>query len=37
VLDVTALVVEAIQSHQGLAEKYKVTFRADMPETRRFW
>jgi hypothetical protein len=32
VLDVTALVLEAIQSHQGLAEKYKVTFRADMPE-----
>jgi signal transduction histidine kinase len=32
VLDVGAMVLEAIQSHQGFAEKYKVTFRADVPE-----
>jgi signal transduction histidine kinase len=30
-LDIGKLVVEAVQSHEGLVEKYKVTFRADLP------
>jgi signal transduction histidine kinase len=31
-VDVGALVDEAIQSHQGLAEKFNVTLERDMPE-----